>query len=235
MNHDQRVDALRAQLPESDRASFDQCVEAGCPLDLLAEEVERYLSIRALWVEVPQEAKDGLDRMNAAAEELEGLPDEEKARLYRKHLMVKRAGDFNPARHRRFQAEAYTLRARARVPMAGSTDLTRTRSREQRPRARTADLRAAGLKAGQDPGDDSDQPSPARACLRCGRDISHRRSDAKTCGTTCRKQVERHGPLAVAEPLRAVLCRCNGHHIVDEIGDGCAKCGHFLPTLEAAA
>lgn len=24
-------------------------------------------------------------------------------------------------------------------------------------------------------------------------------------------------------------CRCNGHHIADEYGDGCVKCGHWLP------
>jgi hypothetical protein len=30
--------------------------------------------MRALWVEVPQEAKDGLERMLAAGEALEGLP-----------------------------------------------------------------------------------------------------------------------------------------------------------------
>ena len=132
------------------------------------------------------------------------------------------------------------LQADIRLRLASSSKAPHSRS--EGPRRRGAGRpglkggsRRSSARSGDSGESDSDEPSPGRACLRCGRDVSHRRSDAKTCGTTCRKQVERHGPLAVAEPLRAVLYRCNGHHIVDEFGDGCAKCGHFLPTLEVAA
>ena len=164
---------------------------------------------------------------HARADELAGRPPSEKQK---KHAAKGRLFRRSAWQHRRVE----NLRKRPKAPVEPLLDAARTSARAGEAGSPGA-KRAAGIRSGTDPGDDSDQPSPARACLRCGRDLSHRRSDAKTCGTTCRKQVERHGPLAVAEPLRAVLCRCNGHHIVDEFGDGCAKCGHFLPTLEEAA
>lgn len=114
--------------------------------------------------------------------------------------------------------------------------IRRPRTRESRPR-RSAARRASGVRTGQDPGEEPHEPGPARACLSCGRDISHRRADAKTCGATCRQQVKRHGPLPGEDPLPAVLCRGAGHVQVIDLRDDeptCALCGHSV-ELDALA
>jgi hypothetical protein len=174
---EQMLEALRARLPENDRGTFDEMVRDGCPIDLLAEEVKRYLGMRRFWADVPPEAKDGLDRMLAAGRELEGLPDEEAARLMREHLMVMRAADFTETRHRRFRMETHTARARMRphTPVSSTPGArNQQRDRERRPRARTAAGRAAGARAGQDPGEsegEQEPPPPPRLCAFCNREL----------------------------------------------------------------
>ena len=218
---------LRARLPESDRAKFDEMVEGGCPIELLAEEVDRYLSMRRFWVEVPQEAKDGLDRMLEAGEALEGLPDDEVVRVYREHLMVKRAGDFTEARRRRFMRQVHLVRVRAtssRQPT--STERPRARSR------RTAARRAAGPRSGTDPGDEEGEPEPPpRPCQnpRCEADLSHR-PKADYCDSACKQAAYRHRRTIehldelVGTSAADLSCGCNprGHFV---IGGVCFHCG----------
>src|SRR5215204_2946220 len=123
---------------------------------------------------------------HARADELAGRPPSEKQK---KHAAKGRLFRRSAWQHRRVE----NLRKRPKAPVEPLLHAARTSARAGEAGGPGA-KRAAGIRSGTDPGDDSDQPSPARACLRCGRDLSHRRSDAKTCGTTCRKQVERHGP-----------------------------------------
>ncbi len=80
----------------------------------------------------------------------------------------------------------------------------RTGRHESRP-ARPGGRRTSSSSptSSSDPGesDPSDEPAPpaSRRCAACGADISHRRADAKTCGTTCRKGKGR-GKVAPAPP-----------------------------------
>lgn len=104
------------------------------------------------------------------------------------------------------------------------------------------------------PADDSDPPEPPPAGRRiceckpeCGADISHRAPQARylndTHGATARQRRKRAlsrdwnpdtSPRdfidqAEYERLRTRFeggCRCNGHHILDETGAHCIKCGH---------
>lgn len=177
---------LRGQLPESDRAKFDEMVEAGCPLELLAEEVDRYLGMRRFWVEVPQEAKYGLDRMLVSGEALKGLPDEEVIRLYHEHLKVERAGDFTEAHRQRFMRQAHLARVRA-ISSNDSTARTKPRPRGAgRPKVRGSSRRSSARSG--DSGDDSDsssssdssEPATRRLCAFCGKDIPADRSPKAT-------------------------------------------------------
>lgn len=141
----------------------------------------------------------------------------------------------------------------------------RTAARTRGRKARTAARRAAGAKAGQDPGgSESDPPEPPspRLCRRCGGEIPpHRSPKATYCSDQHadrdrqrRKRARHHAdPLVEPElrPLGAYKvrpeelgalrsrpgCRCNGHHIPAQDGDGlrCLKCGHWRDITAAAA
>lgn len=68
-------------------------------------------------------------------------------------------------------------------------------ARERRPRRRQTQ-HVARSTSSSDPGDDGEsEPAAERFCPGCGRDISHRRRGAKTCGAACRKRVERGAGL----------------------------------------
>jgi hypothetical protein len=71
---------------------------------------------------------------------------------------------------------------------------------------------ASSATSGSDPGDgepgESEPPAPGRRCQACGADISHRRADAKTCGSACRKGKSRgkvapapSAPIRIDRPL----------------------------------
>jgi hypothetical protein len=236
---------LRAQLPECAQDNYDWMVEAGATVAQCEEAVRNY---NAFWDDVPQEAKDGMERMDAAGAALEGLPNEEACRLCEEYLMVKRAGDFTEARHQRLVHEARLVRVRA---TSASSPTVRTR-RDPRPRRRrSASTRAAGIRSGQDPGDEEPEPEPERRCLLCGVSTAHRGPTALYCkdshGATYRKRRERDpnrdwnadtSYFQFDEPpyeqIRKRIkqgCRCdgngNGHHIPDPDYPGhCLTCGH---------
>jgi hypothetical protein len=151
--------------------------------------------------------------------------------------------------------------SRAARPRAARMPIARCRERRDSGRRRkAAATRASGSRSGQDPGD-PDKPEPPQAgrlCqCGCGRSLEHLRRDAQTFGESCRKRVQRarereerahladrldnhrRDPYLEFEPgelerLRRRVeegCCCNGHHIPDETGDHCAKCGHDRGAL----
>jgi len=93
-----------------------------------------------------------------------------------------------------------------------------------------------------DSGEDGSEPPPApRECAWCGDPIDHLNADAKYCGAKHRVYAQRDRDRRVPERVadRAAEngtaahtkpCRCNGHHILDETGYHCIKCGHDRAT-----
>jgi hypothetical protein len=110
-----------------------------------------------------------------------------------------------------------------------------TRRRGAGRRAVRGASKRSSAKSG-DSGEDG-EPPPARACLGCGRDISDRRADAKTCGATCRQKLKRHGPTVVVMPSRRVWCPGDHAQLVEHDEDGvrCVTCGHAVVENEAVA
>jgi hypothetical protein len=130
---------------------------------------------------------------HASLDALDGRPPSAKAKEY-------------AATARRHRKSAWQLRRQANMrtrptPAAPLLPSARTSARAGETGRPPAAKRAAGIRSGTDPGeDDPHEPSPARACLGCGRDISRRRADAKTCGPACRQRLKRQGPDTIAEP-----------------------------------
>lgn len=114
-----------------------------------------------------------------------------------------------------------------------------------RPSRRSTRSSARSGDSGSDDGES--EPAAPRRCIApgCGRDISHRRADAQTCGDTCYKRASRadrqhHDDEPTAEQwLRAAIasdilgrCHCPRDLVafaVDQDGDAtCIWCGHLI-------
>jgi hypothetical protein len=95
-----------------------------------------------------------------------------------------------------------------------------------------------GTRAASSSSDDPEPEPGGRACEWCGRDISHKNSDARHCDTKCRvyagrardkAEPDRVAARAVENgaPGRPRRCDCWPNPLVLEPGH-CSKCGHAL-------
>jgi len=86
-------------------------------------------------------------------------------------------------------------------------------------------------------GDDPEGFSTVRTgrfCLGCGRDISSRSVDAKTCSAACRQRARRDRANAHAVERPKCVCGHRALAVVDVEGDlVCAKCGRVRSHVEA--
>jgi hypothetical protein len=154
-------------------------------------------------------------------------------------------------RHHRGRADVRRFRAERQSRFTPSRDFhRRSRPREHRPCA-TRRASSSSRTSSSDPGpsEPSDEPEPptvehvcgcctpprpVRLCAcGCGRDITHRRADAKTFGSSCRQRLARATAREQFNPGAAGACRCaNGFFYRDAEGDSvCAMCGHWVTRV----
>ncbi len=78
---------------------------------------------------------------------------------------------------------------------------------------------------------------PARWCAcGCGRDITHKREDAKTFGASCRQRIARAAQRTTSNPLEPRSCQCDsGFFYRDAEGDAvCGLCGCWIARVAAS-
>jgi hypothetical protein len=139
--------------------------------------------------------------------------------------------------------------AARRQPPHSSAPVTTALRTVTRPRERR-ERHVARATSSADSGSDSDEPEPPpsgrlcdcgcrpareiRVCAcGCGRDITHKRADARTFGASCRQRLARVAQRGAYNPLEPEGCQCqNGWSYRDAEGDAtCGLCGCWLAKV----